>query len=114
MKVSSQLVELVTRGAEDWVSPGEIFDDTGANETPASDVHQAVGLVCEAVFGGYVEAGELDAQGFVPWPCNPAEAVRRIASQWLFDDPVPVQDVGLWWCAFRNTEKGDALAREHA
>lgn len=113
----SVLEDLVARGVDDWVYDAELLDIAARHgvEEPGDRRTLAIGLAAEALFGGLVEAGTVSNEGFAPWACSAADAVEKIASDWLSrDDPLVMPGEIVW---LNNTASGTAvgeavLARE--
>jgi hypothetical protein len=118
MTVPRRLLEdLLARGVDDWVYDAELLDiaATRGVENPEDRRTVAIGLVAEALVGGFMKAGTVSDDGFTPWPGQAADAVEKIASDWLSrDDPLVMPGEIVW---LSNTARGsvvgeEALARE--
>ena len=100
--------DLVSRGVDDWVADAELIDIAGRIvTTPVDRRTVAIGLVAEALLRGLVEAGDVSRGGFAAWGCSAADALERIAKEWLAaDDPLVTHGEIAW---LSNTASGDAL-----
>ncbi|MGQ0845618.1 MAG: hypothetical protein ACT4QF_15960 [Sporichthyaceae bacterium] len=114
----SPLEDLVARAVDDWVSAAEVYEiarRSGAVE-PELARRMGIELVSDAIRGGLMRAGWIEATGHWPWDCSPTEAVDRIADEWLaLPNPRPRQGALFW---LDNTPSGTTLGqavldREH-
>ncbi|GAA5032310.1 hypothetical protein GCM10023258_31150 [Terrabacter aeriphilus] len=93
-----QLDELLSRAAEDWVHPGDVFD-VARYAGPTDDtalVEVAVGLVTALLEQGLAVAGTVTRAGFEPWRRSPGAAAEHVATTWRAD-PDGAQDSFLVW-----------------
>lgn len=118
MTVQRTLLEdLIARGVDDWVYDAELLDIATRHgvEDPPDRRTLAIGLVAEALVGGFMEAGTVSDDGFAPWACAAAIAVEKVAREWLArSDPLVMPGEIVW---LNNTARGTAageavLARE--
>jgi hypothetical protein len=79
--------DVVANGVDDWVGVDEIWGNIARRvvEDAFDRRALALGLITVVVLEGLMEAGTTppNSGGFVPWDCSPAEAVNRIATEWL-------------------------------
>jgi hypothetical protein len=116
MTAPRSLVEdLVARGVDDWVYAAEILDIASRCELDALDDRRAVaiGLVAEVLIGGLMEAGTVSKDGFTAWACSPADAVARVAREWLSRAHPLVMPGEIVWLNTtpRGRELGEAVLR---
>jgi hypothetical protein len=79
------LEDLVARAVDDWVSAAEVYEVARRHgaATPQLARRSGVAIVAEAIRGGLMVAGWIEATGHWPWDCTPAESADRIADEWL-------------------------------
>ncbi|MGM1017305.1 MAG: hypothetical protein ACQEW8_07190 [Actinomycetota bacterium] len=103
--------DILARAAEDWVIPGEVYRAVreAIGLTDGAWVRDmSVGVVTRLMLQGFVVAGDVGDEGFVPWGVSVGEAAERIARDWLaFPDPIDTYPGSVFWlCA---TEQGIAV-----
>lgn len=108
--------DLLARTAEDWVHPGELLDIFRRRgvEDPHIQRLAAVGLVAAMVSEDLVVVGDVGT-GHEPWECSSAEAVLRVAQEWMAREETAVMPGELFWldCTPRGQALGEAVwARE--
>jgi hypothetical protein len=116
MTVPLSLVDdLIARGVDDWVYDAEILDVASRCKLDTIEDRRtvAIGLVAEALIGGLMEAGTLSEDGFTAWACSPAEAIARVARDWLSQaDPLVLPGEIVWLnLTPRGRELGEAVLR---
>jgi hypothetical protein len=111
------LEDLLARGVDDWVYDAQLLDIAASHgvESAADRRTLAIGLVAEALIGGFMEAGTVSNDGFVRWACSADAAVQTVTSEWLSrHDPLVMPGEIVW---LTNTARGSGvgervLARE--
>jgi hypothetical protein len=105
----SLVEDLVARGVDDWVYDAEVLDIVSRCdlEAPSDRRTVAIGLVAEVLIGGLMKAGTVSEDGFIAWACSPADAVSRVAREWLSRaDPLVMPGEIVW---LKNTARGTEL-----
>lgn len=103
------LEQLLARGVDDWVSAAELLDVAASAGSAESGDHLtvALGLVTQAILGGFVDPGDVSEAGFDPWPLERAESVERIVSEWSRRADGAIAPGEIVW--LRNTPRGERV-----
>lgn len=93
-----QIDELLSRVADDWVDPGDVFDVArfAGHTDEDAYVEQAILLVTELLQQGLVVPGNLTRDGFEAWSMPPAEAAELIATTWRRDHDAAPDSFFVW------------------
>jgi hypothetical protein len=93
-----QIDELLSRLADDWVDPGNVFDVAryAGHTDEDAFVEQAILLVTEVIEQGLAIPGNLTRQGFEAWPSWTAESVDLIARTWRRDHDAAQSSFFVW------------------
>lgn len=105
-----RLDELLSRAADDWVHPGDVFDVARYAWPTDEDafVEEAIRLVDELVLGHLLVPGDVTRDGFRAWSLAPAEACRRIGEAWRSDHDEAQDSFFVW---FQATPDGETRGR---
>ncbi|WP_434966284.1 hypothetical protein [Janibacter indicus] len=110
--VSQFHIDLLTACEEDWESAAGVYSlalSAGLDD-PVATRALAIGLTVDALHAGWLVAGDLTAEGFVPWTGDSRDHANRVAQAWLETDDVIVGVGDVAW--FDITEEGsECLAR---
>ena len=100
MTDDQQLDELLTRAADDWLHPGDIFDVARYSgfTDEQSYVEQAIHLDAASwLQQGLLAAGDLATDGYRPWAISPTDAAQQIATRWRSDHDAAPHAFFVWF-----------------
>ena len=97
-------------GLDDWVMAADVVSVLVGAGIPIHDArssHYALNVIEYLLSGGLMTAGDVTAEGFVPWEMDPSTAIALIKERWEeLGGPPDLGDV----CWLNNTDEGDARA----
>ena len=110
MTRDERLDELLSRAADDWVHPGDVFDVAryAGHRQEDAYVDEAVTLVTELILQRLEVPGDLTRDGFQPWALEARAATERIAEAWHDDHEAAPSSFSVW---LEATPEGDRRGR---
>lgn len=101
------IVELLRRGADDWVMAADlawIAKSAGGAVTDEEILETALRIIRSVVDEGLMQLGDVTDDGFFEWDLTPEEAIERVEREWrALRRPPDLGDV----CWLANTSVGD-------
>ena len=106
----SLIDRLLIEGLVDWLDASWIYSGALKGGVDPHDARAcSLGAIAELMFGGLAVAGDVDRDGFHPWPMATTEAFSKIALGWLALGPGEARPGDIFWLS--TTPLGDERGR---